>query len=64
MGFKPFRDSRPMNERPLEVQLEAMFFESISGLLSKKDQGRVMGAFRESLAKFKVTVEAKDEQTL
>lgn len=60
MAFKPFRDSRPMAERPFEVQLEAEFFAKL-GQLGKKNQGRTMGAFREALAEFKVTVEAKDD---
>ena len=50
MSFKPFRDSRPMAERPLDVQLEAKFFELISLTLTKKQQGRVMGAYRAVIA--------------
>jgi hypothetical protein len=46
MTFKPHRDSRPMAERPLDVQLEAKFFELIRWDLTKKQQGRVMGAYR------------------
>lgn len=56
MAFKPFRDSRPMEERPIEIQAEAAFFALISGFmehrLTKKQQGRVMGAFRKNLEKF------------
>lgn len=64
MSFKPFRDSRPMSERPLEVQMEAMFFESIAPLLTKKNQGKVMGEFRRTLANFKVTLEKKEAREL
>ena len=46
MAFKPHRDSRPMAERPLEVQLEAKFFQAIQPLLTKKQQGKVMCEFR------------------
>lgn len=49
MSFKPMRDSRPMCERPIEVQLEAQFFQLIQPHLTKKQQGRIMGAFREIL---------------
>lgn len=54
MPFKPLRDSRPIEERPIEIQLEAAFFAQLQPLLSKKDQGRVMGAFREAVSKFKL----------
>lgn len=50
MAFKPHRDSRPMAERSLHTQIEAEFFQHISGFLTKKEQGKVMGAFREVLA--------------
>lgn len=50
MSFKPHRDHRPMSERPLEVQMEAKFFQLIAPLLTKKQQGKVMGAFREVIA--------------
>lgn len=56
MAFKPIRDSRPMEQRPIEVQAESAFFTLISNFtdyrLSKKQLGRVMGAFRENLNKF------------
>lgn len=55
MAFKPFRDERPMSQRPIEVQIEAEMFGLIRTFLSKKDQGRVMGAFREVVSKVKVT---------
>lgn len=55
MAFKPFRDERPMSQRPLEVQIEAEMFSLIRVFLSKKDQGKVMGAFREVISKVKVT---------
>lgn len=64
MSFKPFRDSRPMAERPLEVQAEAAFFSRIQPLLTKKEQGRVMGAYRETLALFRNPVrDTKDHHT-
>lgn len=52
MSFKPHRDSRPMAERPLDVQMEAKFFQLIQPLLTKKQQGKVMGAYREMIACF------------
>lgn len=55
MAFKPFRDSRPMKERPIEIQAEANFFSLINFneyRLSKKQQGRIMGAFRKNLESF------------
>jgi len=52
MSFKPLRDSRPMTERPIAIQLEAQFFKTIQPLLTKKQQGKVMGAFRETLKSF------------
>lgn len=55
MAFKPFRDERPMSQRPLEVQIEAEMFKLVSAFLTKKEQGRVMGAFREVISKVKVT---------
>lgn len=60
MGFKPLRDSRPMPEREPSEQLEALFFSKL-GHLSKKDQGRTMGAFRESISKFNFKVEVQNE---
>ncbi|WII71743.1 hypothetical protein QJS83_14860 [Bdellovibrio sp. 22V] len=63
MAFKPFRDSRPMEERPIEIQVEAVFFQYIRDVqppLSKKQQGKVMGAFREITSRFKL--EVKDEK--
>lgn len=63
MSFKPFRDSRPMSERPIEVQLEAAFFAKL-GHLGKKDQGRTMGAFREALENYRVvTAEQRAKMT-
>lgn len=55
MAFKPFRDERPMSQRPLEVQIEAEMFGLIRTFLTKKEQGKVMGAFREVISKVKVT---------
>lgn len=52
MTFKPHRDSRPLNERPVAVQMEAVFHQSIKDILTKKQQGKVMGAFRQVLAQF------------
>ena len=48
MAFKPFRDNRPMKDRPLSVQMEADFHSRIKDVLTKKQQGYVMGAFREN----------------
>ena len=48
MVFKPFRDDRPMKDRPLSVQMEADFHSRIKDVLTKKQQGYVMGAFREN----------------
>lgn len=59
MSFKPHRDSRPMEHRPLEVQMEAKFFQLIQPLLTKKQQGKVMGAYRQALSNFKVSLEPK-----
>lgn len=53
MSFKPKRDNRPMTERPLNVQMEASFFQSIQPFLTKRQQGKVMGEFRRILAEFK-----------
>lgn len=64
MTFKPHRDSRPMAERPLEVRLEASFFQRIQPLLTKKQQGKVMGAYREVVALRKSPVtDTKDHHT-
>lgn len=52
MAFKPRRDSRPMEDRPRGVQMEASFFLGLS-FLTKKEQGKVMGEFRRVLAEFK-----------
>lgn len=38
------------NNPPRHESLEARFHQNIKGLLSKTDQGRVMGAFRAALA--------------
>lgn len=54
MSFKPHRDNRPMSERPVEIQMEAKFFQSIQPLLTKKQQGRIMGAFRETISIYEV----------
>lgn len=64
MAFKPHRDNRPMSERPVEVQLEAKFFSLIRDGLTKKQQGRVMGAYRTVCAARKNPVEnTKDHFT-
>lgn len=64
MSFKPFRDSRPMSERPLEVQMEAAFFQRIQPLITKKEQGKVMGAYREVLKlRLNPVVDTKDHHT-
>lgn len=64
MTFKPHRDSRPMAERPLDVQLEAKFFDLIRWDLTKKQQGRVMGAYRAIVAARKNPVaDTKDHHT-
>ncbi|AVJ51831.1 hypothetical protein Vid5_gp76 [Pantoea phage vB_PagS_Vid5] len=52
MTFKPQRDSRPLNERSVAVQMEAVFHQSIQGILNKKQQGYVMGEFRKVRAQF------------
>lgn len=52
MTFKPQRDSRPLNERSVAVQMEAAFHKSIQGILNKKQQGYVMGEFRKVRAQF------------
>ena len=52
MAFKPHRDSRPMEDRPKDVQMEASFFQGL-GFLTKKEQGKVMGEFRRVLSEFK-----------
>lgn len=64
MAFKPNRDNLPMAERPLEVQLEAKFFQAIQPLLTKKQQGKVMCEFRRVLANFKISLEAKEGHEL
>ena len=46
MSFKPLRDHRPLEERPLEVQIEARFHQAVKDYLTKKQQGRVMGELR------------------
>ncbi|MGP1609110.1 MAG: hypothetical protein ACTS5G_00285 [Burkholderiales bacterium] len=51
MTFKTMRDHRPLEERPVEVQMEAEFHASIRGILTKKQQGNVMGAFRAVIEK-------------
>lgn len=55
MDFRPLRDSRPITDRPLSVQLEAAFFAKLRHL-SKKDQGRTMGAFREAILETNVKI--------
>lgn len=51
MTFKTFRDGRPLDERPAQVQMEAELHASIRGILTKKEQGNVMGAFRAVIEK-------------
>lgn len=54
MSFKPHRDSRPLEQRPLYAQLEAQFHMAIRDKLTKRQQGYVMGAFRAALANYRV----------
>lgn len=64
MSFKPHRDSRPLEQRPLSVQLEAQFHIAIRDNLTKRQQGHVMGAFREALAKLSLDAPKQDSQAL
>ena len=45
MSFKPHRDSQPLEQRPLSVQLEAQFHMAIRDKLTKRQQGYVIGRF-------------------
>lgn len=62
MAFKPHRDSRPMEDRPKDVQMEASFFQGL-GFLTKKEQGKVMGEFRRVLSEFKQNGGCCESQT-
>lgn len=64
MSFKLHRDSQPLEQRPLSVQLEAQFHMAIRDKLTKRQQGYVMGAFREVLAKLSLDAPKQDSQAL
>lgn len=64
MSFKPHRDSRPLEQRPLSVQLEAQFHMAIRDKLTKRQQGYVMGAFRQVLAQLSLDKPKQDSQAL
>lgn len=64
MSFKPHRDSRPLEQRPLSVQLEAQFHMAIRDKLTKRQQGYVMGAFRHTLAKLSLDEPKQDSPAL
>lgn len=64
MSFKPHRDSRPLEQRPLSVQLEAQFHMAIREKLTKRQQGHIMGAFRQVLARLSLDAPKQDNQAL
>lgn len=64
MSFKPHRDSRPLEQRPLSIQLEAQFHMAIRDKLTKRQQGYVMGAFRHALAKLSLDEPKQDSPAL